>query len=496
MKKLLIAKDTNHAKRLSKLCGQKKIRRIYQGIYSDNLEAPILELVQNNWMDIVSHIVSKGILSFRTAVDLKPTFFKGTSIVFITSSYSKTITLPGLIIKVIKGNASTYIEQVLPHLARSSKARMLLENLTTIRDAEYKGIKTIGIDGVENFLAKEMRLGNENRLNQIRDEAKEIAIELGYISEYKKLNGIISALLSTHPDASHLGTAYAKAVANQKPYDNHRLKLFEALTIYLKKCKFKNRKYNYNKTSFKTLTFFESYFSNFIEGTEFIIDEAEEIVFKGIEIANRSSDSHDVLSNFTLSNDYSEMNITPQNTKELLDILQTRHAYLMKDRPDKHPGEFTKHPNKAGSTYFVAPDDVIGTLCQGFELYSLLEDGLEKALFMQFLISEVHPFDDGNGRLSRIMMNAELVRSELFKIIIPSVHRDNYLNGLRLASRDSDFRIYCKGMDQAQAYTASVNWLDYGEAREKIETDNANLSADEGLATFNRVLRKLALSEF
>ena len=33
---------------------------------------------------------------------------------------------------------------------------------------------------------------------------------------------------------------------------------------------------------------------------------------------------------------------------------------------------------------------------------------------MQFLISEVHPFDDGNGRLSRIMMNAELVKSSLF----------------------------------------------------------------------------------
>jgi fido (protein-threonine AMPylation protein) len=28
---------------------------------------------------------------------------------------------------------------------------------------------------------------------------------------------------------------------------------------------------------------------------------------------------------------------------------------------------------------------------------------------MMFLISEVHPFADGNGRIARIMMNAELV---------------------------------------------------------------------------------------
>ena len=28
---------------------------------------------------------------------------------------------------------------------------------------------------------------------------------------------------------------------------------------------------------------------------------------------------------------------------------------------------------------------------------------------MMFLVSEVHPFVDGNGRIARIMMNAELV---------------------------------------------------------------------------------------
>jgi Fic family protein len=28
---------------------------------------------------------------------------------------------------------------------------------------------------------------------------------------------------------------------------------------------------------------------------------------------------------------------------------------------------------------------------------------------MMFLVCEVHPFDDANGRLARVMMNAELV---------------------------------------------------------------------------------------
>ena len=167
----------------------------------------------------------------------------------------------------------------------------------------------------------------------------------------------------------------------------------------------------------------------------------------------------------------------------------------MKERPEKRPGEFKTKKNKAGNTLFVSPEDLLGTLWQGFERYKLLKSGIEKALFMQFLISETHPFDDGNGRLSRIMMNAELVSESQYKIIIPNVHRDNYLNGLRFASRDKNFRTYVRVMDQALAYTASVNWLDYGEAREKLENDSANLSSDEGVPTFNRVLKTLKLSD-
>jgi len=54
---------------------------------------------------------------------------------------------------------------------------------------------------------------------------------------------------------------------------------------------------------------------------------------------------------------------------------------------------------------------------------------------------------------------------------------------------------YCV-LDQAQAYVCRVNWMNYLEAREKIELDKANLTSDEGIPAFNRVLRMLSLSEF
>lgn len=497
---LLFATNTKEAKKLSSLLNKNEVRRIHRGIYTDNLQDPISKIVRSHWMEIVSYIVSEGILSYRTAIDLKPApLRKELEIVFMTSTYTKTITLPGLVIKVYKGNSKDYTEQILPNLARSNTPRMLLENLIVVKSKndELKNIKTVNEEGVERYLVRELQVYGENgekRLNQIRDEAKQIAEVLDYQTEYNKLNQKIASLLSTN-DALSLKTPYAKAVAKKEPYDEQRLNAFQNLSLYLQKCIFRERPYHFSTRSFKNLSFFESYFSNFIEGTEFLIEEAEDIVFKGIEIYHRHADSHDVLANFHLTNDFDEMSRTPRDALEFLTILKARHAYIMKERPEKIPGEFKEKPNRAGNTYFVDPKNVIGTLTQGFEIYRLLKKGLPSALFMHYLVSEVHPFNDGNGRIARIMMNSELVQAGLFKMMMPTVCRDNYLGGLRRATRDNTFHTYCKVLDQAQAYTESVPWEHYGDARKKIESDYANQLPDDGLPIFNRTSRLLALSD-
>ncbi len=81
----------------------------------------------------------------------------------------------------------------------------------------------------------------------------------------------------------------------------------------------------------------------------------------------------------------------------------------MAARPEKNPGMFKMQNNHAGDTHFVDCTLVRGTLRKGFEYYQALDNAFAKSLFMLFMISEVHPFTDGNGRISRIMMNAELV---------------------------------------------------------------------------------------
>lgn len=84
----------------------------------------------------------------------------------------------------------------------------------------------------------------------------------------------------------------------------------------------------------------------------------------------------------------------------------------MREREDCNPGLFKEINNQAGSTFFVDHTLVKGTLQHSFKYYLALKEPMARALFMMFLISEVHPFLDRNGRISRIMMNAELFRGD------------------------------------------------------------------------------------
>ena len=79
---------------------------------------------------------------------------------------------------------------------------------------------------------------------------------------------------------------------------------------------------------------------------------------------------------------------------------------------------------------------------------------------MMFLVAELHLFTDGNGRLARIMMNAELVAAGEARIIIPLVFRSNYLTRLRILSHSDDATMLIKSLDFAQRYVAAIDWAD------------------------------------
>ncbi len=221
------------------------------------------------------------------------------------------------------------------------------------------------------------------------------------------------------------------------------------------------------------LPFFEAYFSNFIEGTEFEIEEAAEIIFEGKIPQDRPMDAHDIIGTYQIVSDNHEMKRTPKNADAFIMLLKNRHAHLMQQRPEMKPGEFKNIPNRAGSTLFVAPELVEGTLRKGFQWFQALDTPFQKAVYMMFLVAEVHPFADGNGRCGRIMMNAELIAADQARIIIPTIFRNNYLAALKALTHNNQAEPLIQTLDFAQKYTSSIDWSDYKSAKKMLTETHA-----------------------
>jgi hypothetical protein len=337
---------------------------------------------------------------------------------------------------------------------------------------------------VEERLDEILRHSGESKLQRLRDDAREISEQLGLQDEFQRLNNLIGALLGTRNALLKSPVGIARAAG--RPYDPHRLDLFQRLFTELSGTAPVTRLAR--TTDGPALPFFEAYFSNFIEGTEFAVDEAADIVFKGQIPKARPEDAHDVLGTWRVVSDEREMARLPRSFDEMSALLKSRHAAVMEGRPDKGPGRFKDDPNRAGSTLFVAPELVEGTLAKGFEIYRGLTSPLHRAIFMMFLISEVHPFADGNGRVARIMMNAELVAAGENRIIVPTIYRNNYLIALKALSQNGITGALVRALDFAQRYTVAVDFEELETARFILDRTHAFADPNEADAAGIRLV--------
>ena len=140
--------------------------------------------------------------------------------------------------------------------------------------------------------------------------------------------------------------------------------------------------------------------------------------------------------------------------------------------------------NRAGNSHFVDYELVRGTLKKGFDFYQALRSPFAKAVFMLFMISEVHPFNDGNGRISRIMMNAELTHANESKIIIPTVFRTDYLNALRKLTRQNDPSVLIRAMNRVRLFSSQLHAEDFDTIQLQLERSNAFSDSEEDILRF------------
>ncbi len=462
-----------------------KLRKLASRLYTRNLDDPPEDIVRRNLWGIVAGYFPGALVADRSALEAAPA---ADGSLCLVSERGRRIELPGVVLRARRGAGPIASDMpFVEGLHLSSRSRAYLENMRPSRARGGRVPKTLRRVEIEERLDRLIRTSGEAAVNALRDDAREIAVELDLEREAEQLDSLIGTLLG--PRRSRLDSPVATARGRGLPYDPDRLELFDRLHRALR-----NRPPSFRpapprtESGRTTLAFFEAYFSNFVEGTEFLVEEAIRIVFEGEIPGHRPADAHDVAGTWRIVSDVDEMARTPGNPDEFTGLLRGRHRRIMAGRPETLPGEYKEEEeNRAGRTVFVAPDLVRGTLEEGFAFYRSLESSFERAVYMMFLVSEVHPFADGNGRIARVMMNAELVAGGEERIIIPTVFRGNYLAALRALSRTGRPEPLIRVLDYAQRWTRALDWRSLDVAERELERCNAFLDSDEAEAEGRRL---------
>lgn len=448
------------------------LSRVADGVYVNTKDRRAQSvIVRRNWSRILGAVVPGGVVSYRSALagGITPDNFL---VLSHPTRYNKKFELPGLSVYVVRGPSRLAGDMPIgdSHLHFASRPRQLLENLSRSRGPNRRAA---GEKAVEQTLVRILNASGEATLNQIRDAARVLAKPLHLGKEFQKLEGVIGALLATHAQGK-LKTKEGRLIAKGTPVDKERMERFEILAARLRTDVVPRRPAVATEEPARSnFAFLESYFSNYVEGTEFEIEEAREIALEGRIVEKRPKDSHDVIGVFKLALDSPWRETVPPVGGDFPKELATRHAMMMKNRPEVDPGQFKLQKNRAGGAWFVDPAFVRGTLIDGSELARSVPEGLARGIYLGFLISEVHPFSDGNGRLSRLIMNAELSRTGESRIIIPTLFHEEYVDCQRQLSRQNDPDGLIRALALIQRWTVSFDYRDTDSVIDAVKKTNA-----------------------
>lgn len=100
-------------------------------------------------------------------------------------------------------------------------------------------------------------------------------------------------------------------------------------------------------------------------------------------------------------------------------------------------GEYKSRPNHVQTAtgevfYYATPEETPVMMKELVEWYNIESDKkelspIELAALLHYRYIRIHPFEDGNGRIARLLVNYVLIRNNYPPVIIQSKDKDNYL---------------------------------------------------------------------
>jgi Fic family protein len=207
-----------------------------------------------------------------------------------------------------------------------------------------------------------------------------------------------------------------------------------------------------------------AYNSNRIEGSK-LTEEQTRYIFETNTIGFKDQDAVPVddiietVNHFTAFDyllDTIEMPLSNTHIKEFHRILKTGTS----DATKKwfKIGEWKMMPNEVGGIATSLPQNVATDMDKLNEWYhSLLKIDFENIVEYHYRFEKIHPFQDGNGRVGRLIMFRECLKNSIIPFIIDDNHKLYYYRGLReFASVKGYLMDTC--LSAQDTYT---KWIDY-----------------------------------
>ncbi len=116
--------------------------------------------------------------------------------------------------------------------------------------------------------------------------------------------------------------------------------------------------------------------------------------------------------------------------KEFHRILKTGTSDAMKDWFSV--GDWKKLPNEVGGSKTTLPQNVDKEMTLINDLYNSKTTIIfEDVVAYHYNFEKIHPFQDGNGRVGRLVMYRECLKNDIIPFIIDDEHKHYYYRGLR-----------------------------------------------------------------
>jgi hypothetical protein len=459
-----------NAAHLSRLHRRGAAVKVAAGVYLEGVAMPLEVATRHHVWTLIAHYWPGAVVCDRTAFDAGSTDW-----IFICHPEpprTSDLVLPGVTVSCRVGPGPLPGDMGFHGLHMSGVARGLLENAKTVgRPGKNRPSRPAGLVAVGDRIDELATTGDGSRLKVAFAAFDEVR---GYFepSVVETVRVLLAAASGTYSGESIASERLQRRV-DGSPVDVARLDLFARAAAELSRLAPLARPALGPQSQRRWLPFFEAYFSNYIEGTRFTVDEAYAIAIDGDIPAARPKDAHDVSGTYRIVNDVDTMCTAPRDADDLVEMLRTHHRVLMAGRPEKQPGTFKTQPNYAGMTKFVDPTQVEGTLRAGWEHIADTVDPFHRAVLMMFLVTECHPFDDGNGRIARIVTNIELVACGEHRVVIPTCYRNNYLATLSGATNGNGVAALVSALDFSRRWVAAVDWSDWDRCRADLDESNA-----------------------